>query len=199
MSKIINIRGANGSGKSSIMVAILAHAVEEPRTEFMYDTLKKKTGKVTSKPCVVTKCVTPWSDTPIHVVGIYKTACGGWDKEGDMNAIEYCMRELARRIPDEHIIFEGFVIAKSYARWRKYAEDHSDRFVWAFMDHDLPTLVDRIHRRNGGKTFNVSHLESTLKSNRTNQRKVLENPVGAVHVFNDHTETAQSIAERLLA
>lgn len=204
--KIINLRGANGSGKTSATRAILRHAIAPAYQLFEYDSLQKKSGKVRKKPCWVTKCITPWSELPVYVIGRYEDVQnGGWDLESDMNAIEMAMRSIAfyGDLTDGHIFFEGFIISKSGKRWMDFAKDHVGRFdyTWGFIELPLETLKERIMGRNGGKEPKMHHLENTAKTVKSIQGKVLatNGALGKVCVFDNSSTTPVDIARELIS
>jgi len=203
--KIINLRGANGSGKTSVARAILNHALAPASVLFEYDSLQKRTGKTRRKSCLVTKCMTPWSEMPVYVIGRYEgVQNGGWDLEGDMEAIEMAMRSAVfySNLTDGHIFFEGFIISKSGKRWMNFAKDHVGRFdyTWGFIELPLETLKERIMGRNGGKEPKMHHLENTAKTVKSIQGKVLDTQgaLGKVCVFNDSSATPVDIAKELI-
>lgn len=152
MSKIIQIRGTNGSGKTTIVreflrthaSTIISITVNGKRIEC------HKTGE-------------------IIVIGRYdKNACGGCDSE--IHSVELFKNTIAKIIrvyKPEALIFEAVFYGKTF----KFSND-INRFARA-AGYDyialclIPTFekcCERVYERNGGNEINIEAMLSTYNS-----------------------------------
>jgi hypothetical protein len=133
---IVNIRGTHGSGKSSVVNAILTKYGAQP------ESLSPK-GKI-----LATVTQLPGQALPLYVVGRYETACGGCDGIQPYSDIWPRVQRLAAK---GHVLFEGALIASVYGSIGTASEEYGDDFVFAYMDTPLDVCLDRIARRRAAK------------------------------------------------
>jgi hypothetical protein len=138
VSTIINIRGTNGSGKSSAVRALMAH-LGKP-TPFLFD--NKEAGY---------RC--KHFDQPIFVLGKYKTACGGLDAsfsyKGAADDVLLCLDLLAEK---GHVVCEGVIAMGSYGfgRLARFANDQKakgNKVIFARLDTPADLCVQRVRAR----------------------------------------------------
>ena len=110
MRLVVNIRGANGSGKTALVREVLKRKVEDyPPFEYIPQRASKRAGKLTLWP--VAKCVDKQLQHPIYVQGRYDVATGGCDREEDMDAIEANISRATKEL-DGHVLFEGMCVCQ---------------------------------------------------------------------------------------
>lgn len=134
-----NIRGTNGSGKTSLAKMFMKDGYEEIGVIGL-----KKPGFVYCPPYNAL------------LVGNYRNKCGGCD-----NLVKAQIVKLLRLawMTDCNIIYEGVLVANSGWPYlnlmREYSQDIAER-VYGFVYLDLPVeeCLRRIYQRNGGKAIN---------------------------------------------
>jgi predicted kinase len=151
---VINIRGTHGSGKSTIVKAILDRydcgsepmKVEGEKKPQGYQVSSKAFGK-------------------LFIVGPYETACGGCDAIQPFDKIFPRVEEYAQQ---GHVIFEGALVSTSgIGRIKRCVELYGNNFVAAFMDTPLDVCLERIKKRREarGNTKPLNPKNTTNKWN----------------------------------
>lgn len=126
---IINIRGTNGSGKSTVMTKMMKKFGSTP--------LIGQDGKV-------------WAyqvhfEPEFYILGRYDTPTGGCDVISTMNEVEAGIRRLANK---GHVLFEGIIISTLAGRWVKLAESMPNaKFIFATLDTALETCIAQVKKR----------------------------------------------------
>lgn len=142
-STILNIRGTNGSGKSTA-VRLLMERLGKPTRKIGFD--NKEAGYFWKLP-----------DTSLSVLGKYTTACGGLDASfshpGAADDVIFCLNELVR---DGNVVAEGVVAMGSYGigRLQRFAENQKslgNNVIFALMDTPLETCIARCQQRRAEK------------------------------------------------
>jgi len=157
-TRIINIRGTNGAGKSHITHKLLVEFGGEPLRDCPVAGLCKPGGvwayRLSKFP----------SEQNWFVLGSYETTCGGpdrWNKPGDMEKIEQALTKLAGK---GNVLFEGLVVGSTTKRWIvMQTKLHYIQFVFGYLDTPLRRCIKRVMQRRlkkGVKTeFNSLNLE----------------------------------------
>ena len=100
MNTIVAIKGTNGSGKSSVVRALLARL--GPRSPFLFD------GEEAGYRC-------RYGEQSLFVLGKYRSACGGLDSSfsyrGAANDVLLCLDLLGEK---GHVACEGVIAITSY-------------------------------------------------------------------------------------
>lgn len=172
MSIILNVRGTNGSGKSTA-VRRLMDQLGKP-TVFQID--GKEAGYRYRK-----------AGQNVLVLGKYETACGGLDASfsypGAADDVIFFLHELAQH---GHVVAEGVVAMGSYGigRLQKFSEDEaakSNHVIFALMDTPLETCISRCETRRAEKAaakgkdpkpLNPANLQSKWDSNHKDLAKL---------------------------
>lgn len=168
---IVNLRGANGSGKSTIARHFLEHHV----TDYLPIDYRSAHNN-REKRWPVTRVELSSLKLPVLVQGRYPHGkpTGGCDCEHDMDAIQHCIETSAAQHPDHHIFFEGFVVSKSGKRWMDVARKFGDSYIWLFLMPPIDVLERRIKIRNGGKDIKLDRLQNTMNCVASIKQKVAE-------------------------
>ena len=99
MSTIVAIKGTNGSGKSTVVRALIAHLGKQATLRFN----KKEAGY---------RC--RYGDGAVFVLGKYRSACGGLDSSfsysGAADDLLLCIDTLAEK---GHVVCEGVIAITS--------------------------------------------------------------------------------------
>lgn len=118
---IVNIRGANASGKTTLVRNLLANASFSEQGQVAPDGTKMSWHRG----------YIPGLELPVIVIGKYDDSkYSGCDKIKSVEAIEWAVREAAKE--DAHVVFEGFRVSKSYARFAELRNDlvRTSRVTW---------------------------------------------------------------------
>ncbi len=135
---IFNIRGTNGSGKTTIVRKL----IEECKTPIVkrdcYNPEGKKVGE--------------WSKIGWNaVIGKYSTTCGGCDTIKTQADAKRLITIAASA--SKNVIFEGILISTIYQPWSDFAHEVGG-MTWLYLDTPLETCLANIYKRNGGKKIN---------------------------------------------
>jgi predicted kinase len=136
---IVNLRGCNGSGKSTVA----------------YGLLGENSTKIDELTTTVGGYMTP---TGIIVMGRYETQCGGMDTV--KTQIE--SRDVVQAVDKSgsNGFFEGVLISTIFAPWYNLSTELEQEMVWAFLDTPYELCLERIYKRNGGKKINEKLVRS---------------------------------------
>ena len=138
MSTIIVIKGTNGSGKSSVVRALMAH-LGTP-TPVLFD------GEEAGYRC---KYDNHW----VFILGKYKTVCGGLDAsfsyKGAAEDVLLCLDLLAE---NGHVVCEGVIAMTSYgfgrlARFVNTQTAKGNHVIFASLDTPVELCLKRVRAR----------------------------------------------------
>ena len=143
MRVLVNIRGTNGSGKSTI--PILMH--DDPD---LYQITRPYKGKPK-------KILTVFPNYGWLVLGDYSNKTGGLDKFPNKAFTEKVLRYALKRFPEYNVIMEGILAATTYSTYAEMflqiEEDFDVQPVIYYLMPPVEVCIDRIKQRNGGKPF----------------------------------------------
>lgn len=157
MGIIINVRGTNGSGKSTIVQAILAKArnkrqiygvlgARQPEAYEVYLTLGGKS-------------------VPLYVLGPYRTAAGGADCIQPFDLIPELIRKYAAR---GDVLFEGVLVSKTNGQVGACLAEYGKDAILLFLDTTLEECIDSVQirrdARGDARKFNPHNLTEAYKS-----------------------------------
>lgn len=167
---IINLRGTNGSGKSTVARGLLQSSSDVRMIDLVpYQT---KTGA----PRHVAGYVVPALD--LIVVGSYANECGGCDGIKTQDLIKHSVKLASQTA--KHVFFEGVIISTLFSGYLELSKQlrhqadltvgtdnymNSDRrYIWAYLDTPLATCLQRIYQRNGGKPIKEDLVADKCRS-----------------------------------
>jgi len=141
---LINIRGTNGSGKSTIPILLIQSDDESYVISKPYKQRMKK---------ILTIC----PNHKIVILGEYSNQTGGLDKFPNKAFTEKVLRYAINKFPEYSIIMEGILAATTYSTYAELFKNVQDEYgiqpvVYYFMP-PVETCIERIKKRNGGKEF----------------------------------------------
>jgi hypothetical protein len=183
---IVSIRGTHGSGKSSIVRAIIDKYKLEERFQ---DRLTKKPERIG---------YSGESDGgSLFVVGSYHNACGGCDGIQPYSRI---LEIIQARLVEQHCLFEGALVSSSYGSIGHYmneAEPECGTPIFAFLDTPLEVCLERIKARRAAKgNFEpLNPKNTTVKYDNVHRTKDQMARLGSrVRIVDiDHTRPVQQI------
>ena len=164
---ILNIRGANGSGKSTTARYFLrptdnVHQVDLCKYEAATGRTKTITGYHNRRLDVV-------------VVGDYSTMAGGMDKIPNFGLSREAI--LAALKVSKRVICEGVIASTVFGSWADFTlqlKKRGETFAWVYIEPPLRVCLERIQARNGGKPINEELVANKARSVRGTKEKALE-------------------------
>lgn len=139
---LVNIRGCNGSGKSTIPLSMM----DDPllSTDDLWDKNGKRISTVTIFPTY------GWV-----ALGKYSNVCGGLDTIKSIDIVRRTLQYALIRYPTYDVIMEGILCSTTYS-------SYSEMFHWAENAYSVQPIIlslmppvevclARIQERNGGK------------------------------------------------
>jgi hypothetical protein len=151
MNQIVNIRGCNGSGKTTIVRRFLERLPTE------------KLGPLPNKPWGYKVDASSWGVArPILVVGSYENTCGGAD---GINTQEEIATRVVAALEHGHVFVEGLLMSKSSAGGHvaPILKDHGA--VFAFLNTPWEVCLERVlGRRAAAGNDKPFDPEKTMKT-----------------------------------
>lgn len=136
---IINVRGTNGSGKTTIIRGLMKMATKvEP------------VGPETRPLSYI--LTIPGVDAPVAIIGSYVNVNGGCDTIKTQDDI--CGRVRGHAGLGHHVVFEGVLISVLYQRYADLDKEltaDGHKFIWGFLDTPLKVCVARIMDRRAAR------------------------------------------------
>lgn len=180
---IVKIGGCNGSGKTSLMRAVMAHMGVTPVPSNKY----LNRGE--------------YSSAHQEVLGSYANVCGGMDTIGDKNTRYNMVLRAAK--PDTVVWFEGLITGKTYGAFGELSETpkHKGRWIYVFMDTPFDTCVERVLARRAAKGNDAPFdpertMRPTFKACESVARRAKE--AGHMVWMVNHTHSPAVAAKRLV-
>lgn len=147
MSLVVQVRGTSGSGKSTVVRAVMDLLGRSGFEEVLKPGRKKPLYYVCSKG--------------ITVLGHYETQCGGCDTIGSAAAIYDLIQELL--VDGPKILCEGLLLSED-TKWTSVLVAQAVVKI-AFLDTPLETCLRQIddRRKEAGKTEPLNPLNTTRR------------------------------------
>ena len=125
MSKVINIRGTNGSGKTTIVKKVLAAFGGQP--------IYNEKGKIKGYVCPDVH------GQPLYILGAYETPTGGCDGINKQDTICDLIREFAEK---GNVLYEGLLISGLFSRYNDLADTMpGHHHIIGFLDTPLEKCI----------------------------------------------------------
>jgi hypothetical protein len=154
---IINIRGCNGAGKSTIPMSMMELDPD-------FEVVKLGVGK-NGKPCA--PAITVFHKLKWVALGTYFNKTGGMDTYGTNAETKTALFHALTNYPDYDIIMEGVIastIKSTYAELFKQLEEYGHQVLIMAFVPPLEVCLARIQQRNGGKPIKEDLVESKWHS-----------------------------------
>ena len=143
MSRVlVNIRGCNGAGKSTIPLSML----DDPKLSesYIYSSDAKRVATITVFPTY------GWV-----ALGKYSNKCGGLDTIKSIDIVERALEYALISFPKYDIIMEGILCSTTYSSYadmyRKAEKKYSVQPIILSLMPPVEVCLARIQERNGGK------------------------------------------------
>lgn len=149
--QIVNIRGCNGSGKTTVVRRFL--------TRLPTEALGGKPGR----PAGYRVDATAWGlKLPVYVVGSYENACGGAD---GINTQEEIVDRVRRAHGGGHVLVEGLLMSKSSHGGLTAPALREAGAVFAFLDTPWEECLSRVlARRQAAGNLKPFDPDKTMRS-----------------------------------
>ena len=154
---IINIRGCNGAGKSTIPMSMMELDPE-------FEVVKLGVSK-TGKPCA--PALTVFHKLKWVALGTYFNKTGGMDTYGTNAETRQALEYALEHYPDYDIVMEGVIastIKSTYAELFTELEERGHQVLIMAFIPPLEVCLERIQGRNGGKAINEDLVASKWRS-----------------------------------
>ena len=182
--KIIQIRGSNGSGKTTIV-----------RQYANKNNLKIKSIEVNGIETFISTNETG----DIVVLGRYDKKTGGCDLFKNTDHVFNTIISVIENMKPRTIVFEGMIYSLSF-RFAKKVFDLAKHYGYYYKAISLYTEPDvvlkRIYKRNGGKTIKENLVLDKIKSVMNSHIKLLEHGIESKKV--DTTKIAETDMYKVL-
>ena len=166
---IINLRGTNGSGKSTIVREVMGHLQMHP---FFIEKRRRPIGYYSTEPKV-------W------VVGHYETDCGGCDTITSLdNVYDEIHHAVAKGF---NVLYEGIMASGEYRRCAELHKTGHDIRVIA-LDVPIETCLESIQLRRAGRTVGPHPPDSNALHTNSGYTEIQKKPL-------DPTRTIRRLRE----
>lgn len=170
---VVNIRGANASGKTTLARNFLKDQLD------LITTTAPDGTKVDYQVCRV-----PGLSRMVTLIGRYdESKYSGCDRIKSADAICWAVSQVTGS--ENHVLFEGFRVSKSYARFaalrNELVREHDITWLWALLHAPKELIFERAAaRREDGKLIDKKELTSVcgqMDGTRTKLRQAFHGDV----------------------
>jgi len=184
---IISVRGAFGSGKSTIVRGILEKFGGKP----IYGALGPKRPE--AYECKVTKV-----KKPVYILGpYYAAATGGCDL---IHPYDILLDLIERYGSKGNLLFEGAIVSSSFGRVGELVSKWGQEAVFAFLNTPLEVCIEHVKKRRAAKKdirdFDPKNVIIKFKQVEISRRSITE--AGKVRVVDVTMENGQDEILKLL-
>jgi hypothetical protein len=135
---IVQIQGASGAGKSTMVRLLMAHL---EKLGAKRDAIEDDDGRVLGYRFDLTRRKKTRS---FYFVGKYETPCGGCDQVGSAAEV---VRRVQRWAKGGDVLFEGLLISSCQGTVGLAMQRYGKRFAYVFLDTPLKTCLRRVEQR----------------------------------------------------
>lgn len=147
---LVNIRGTNGSGKSTIPISMK----NDPD---IYQVIRPYQGKPR-------KILTVFPNYGWIALGAYDRQVGGLDGFPNKAFTEKVLQYALKKFPEYNILLEGILASTTYSTYaelfRNVQKEWGIQPVIYYLMPPVEVCIDRIKQRNGGKSFKEELVRS---------------------------------------
>lgn len=157
MTCVINIRGCNGAGKSTIVKQFI--------DRYNTSIIEIDSGSVVS----YVKSI----DT--YILGRYDVTSGGCDRYSSVEEVFSAVVGILKKYHPKAIVYEGAIystIFKSNYLLAKCVERYNGKFISVVLHREFSNIVRLIEDRNGGKNFNTANVLGKYEAVITSSKKL---------------------------
>lgn len=132
---IVNLRGNNGSGKSTVARLLMKSNAQPLRTT---------EDKIWGYKFIVKGCKRAWV-----VIGKYTSECGGCDALSGTDEIIALVQKVVAL--GHNVFLEGVLMSDYYGKLGEYSAQFGERWVFAYMDTPVEECLRRVQARRKAK------------------------------------------------
>ena len=174
--KIIQVRGPNGSGKTTIIRNFIQKHGFEPVSVFVNGS-EVECSRVGDA----------------IIIGRYdRNECGGCDAAvNSAEQLKNAIAKIARTLKPRYLIFEGFIYGVSFNFTYQiflYSKKIGADFVAICLEPPFEIALARIYSRNGGKEINIDSRERNYKVAMRSNLKLASANVNVVRIDTSEIE-----------
>ena len=140
---LVNIRGTNGSGKSTIPISMK----DDPDT---YEVIRPYQGKHKT-------ILTVFPNYGWVALGDYRNPTGGLDKFPNKAFTEKVLHYAIKKFPEYNVLMEGILASTTYSTYAQMFKEVQELYgiqpVVYYLMPPVEVCIERIKQRNGGKDF----------------------------------------------
>lgn len=184
---IFNLRGTNGSGKSTVAHNLLKTTKAEP-LEFWPKARKPKPKAYGGT----------YKGVPIAILGSYETVCGGMDTITDINDARDLIVQYGQDERFPIVFYEGLFISHCLGTVAKGIDEAGlrDRLHMAYLDTPLAVSLERVHKRRAERGITSPFKEQNViddfqRVNEWNFAKARREGWNAYYI--DHTNAIKEV------
>lgn len=180
--KYLNVRGTNGSGKTTIARAFFDEST--PVSEV-------REGKK------VRLYVRDWNGIPLYILGSYEAVCGGCDTIPEVGIVADLLGSI---YGDTGVcLYEGLMISHMLGTVGSEVEAYGSDHVMAFLDTPLETCIQRVvgrrHARGDFREFDPKNVIKDHKAVSNCRQNAIKKGFRVIDL--DHTN-AKSICDDII-
>ena len=184
MKLLVNIRGCNGSGKSTIPLSMM----DDPEMYVVEKPYKDKIRKI----------VTVFPTYGWVALGSYHNKCGGLDGYADTDMIKKGLWYTLKKFPEYNIIMEGVIPSTVYSTYEKLFLEVQQKYPKrrVIVLNLLPPVEEclkRIQARNGGKVIKEDLVASKWLTVAKNADKFAQ--AGILSLKWDNSQIGRNLSE----
>ena len=162
MIPIINIRGANGSGKSYLIRSWMKNLQATP--------YPRRNNLLGGDTLIGRPQYYKLSDGGI-VIGSYENDCGGCDTIDTTEAVRAAILRAVKLAP-RYVLFEGVIISTVFESWFEFSKKVGGMY-WVYLDTPVAVCLKRISKRNNGAEIKEQLVYDKIKSIEATRQKAL--------------------------
>lgn len=156
MTHFVNLRGCNGSGKTTILRNLVQldglYAICDVYQPH-YPEGHEKAGKLRGRPIPATITKSGYA-----IVGDYRPGVTGTTAGLDRISTQADAKAAilaAGTVPGVRaVLFEGIIVSTIFQGWLDFSDALGKPMTWAFFDTPVEECLTRVQQRNGGKPIN---------------------------------------------
>lgn len=186
---LVNIRGTNGSGKSTIPVAMK----DDPDT---YQVIRPHQGRPR-------KILTVFPNYGWVALGSYERQVGGLDAFPNKAFTEKVLQYALKKFPEYNILMEGILASTTYSTYaelfRNVQKEWGIQPVIYYLMPPVEVCIERIKQRNGGKPFKEDLVQAKYSTMQRGIKKFSEAGEFPLFVVNNSSFGKEDVLSQFFA
>lgn len=197
-SLLVNIRGTNGAGKSTIPLTMMN---KDKKLEVV------GLGKNKKNRCATSPFITIFHSYEWIALGSYHSKCGGMDTFKNKEMTETALEYAWTKYPEYDILMEGIIASTVKSTYADLFKSYQQRVVTdgipdrkILIMNFLPPVevcVQRIYERNGGKPVKEEQVRSKWNTVNRNVEYFREQGFDSIRIDTSKTSKEQMIIKFL--